>query len=97
MSSYTIEKVLWDLVQKPHTGPAFRADPDPHLDRYPLELSERTLLKSMDVRKLAARRINPMLLMRAWQAVFGKDQFAQYLKKIGGDRAGAHDNQGDKQ
>lgn len=84
MSSYTIEKVLWDLVQQPHTGPAFRADPDPHLDRYPLEPAERELLKSMDVRALAAKRINPMLLMRAYQAVFGKDQFPQYLKQIGG-------------
>jgi hypothetical protein len=84
MSTYTIEKVLWDLVQHPQTGPVFRADPDPHLDRYPLELSERELLKKMDVRTLAARRINPMLLMRAYQAMFGRDQFPQYLEKIGG-------------
>jgi hypothetical protein len=88
MSSYTVEKVLWDLVQKPQTGPEFRANPDPHLDRYPLEPSERDLLKSMDVQALAALRINPMLLMRAYQAVFGKDQFPQYLQRMGGSRGG---------
>jgi hypothetical protein len=86
MSRYTIEKVLWDLVRQPQTGPEFRTNPDPHLDRYPLDPSERNLLKQMDVQAISALGINPMLLMRAYQMVFGKDQLPQYLQRMGENR-----------
>lgn len=85
MSRYTLEKVLWDLVQQPQSAPMFRADPATLLDHYRLEPSESELLAKMDVRAMAALGINPMLLMRAYQTVFGKEQLAQYLQRMGGD------------
>lgn len=87
MSRYTIEKVLWDLIGHPQVADRFRADTETFLDAYPLEPPERALLKNMDVRAIVALRINPMLLMRAWQAVFGRDQRPKYLQQLGASRA----------
>lgn len=83
MSRYTVEKVLWDLIGPAQAAEKFRADTEAFLDAYPLEPSERALLKVMDVRAIAALRINPMLLMRAWQTVFGRDQRQKYFQQLG--------------
>jgi len=89
MSSFTIEKVLWDLVQGPQSGHAFRMDPEGYLGQYPLAPVEIELLTKMDVRAMANLSINPMLLMRAYQAVFGKEQMAKYLQHMAGAAGGA--------
>jgi hypothetical protein len=73
MSSYTIEKVLWDLVGQPALAERFRSDIEPFLDGYPLEPTERALV---------ALRINPMLLMRAFQCVYGRDKRPEYLRRL---------------
>lgn len=82
MSSYTIEKILWDLVGQPALAERFRSDIEAFLDGYPLEPSERELVKAMDVQAIAALRINPMLLMRAFQCVYGRDKRSEYLQRL---------------
>lgn len=90
MSTNTIEKVLWDLVGQAHKPEAFRANTDAFLDAYPLEPSERDLLKNMDVQAIVALRINPMLLMRAFQCIYGRDKRPLYLQRLAeGQAAGA--------
>jgi hypothetical protein len=82
VSSYTIEKILWDIVDQTETAEAFRINADAFLDRYPLDPSERDLLKDMDVRTIVALRINPMLLMRAYQSIYGRDKRPEYLRRL---------------
>jgi hypothetical protein len=89
MSVYTIEKVLWDLMEHPPKAQAFRADADAFLDGYPLAPSERRLLKEMDVKAIVDLRINPMLLMRAYQCVLGRDKRLAYLQQLAEGQAGA--------
>jgi hypothetical protein len=87
MSTYTIEKVLWDLVGQTQKAEAYRADTDAFLDGYPLAPAEREMLKNMDVQAIVALRINPMLLMRAFQCVHGRDKRLLYLQRLAEQQA----------
>jgi hypothetical protein len=82
MNRYAIEKVLWELVSDPANAAALRTDPGRFLGGFRLGEAEARLLREMDVQALLGLRLNPMLVMRAYQMVHGRDHLPQYLQKL---------------
>lgn len=82
MSVYMIEKLLWDITQHPPRAQEYKADPDQFLRTYALAADEIEMIKNLDVRALVACNVNPMLTMRLWSLVKGRDQTPAYLKQL---------------
>jgi hypothetical protein len=82
MNRYAIERVLWELVSDPSSAAALRADAARFLGGFRLGEPEARLLREMNVQALLGLRLNPMLVMRAYQMVHGRDQLPQYLQKL---------------
>lgn len=82
MSAAMMEKILWEIGLDPQRAAQFKADPDHYLTPYSLSAQEATMLKELDVRALVERNVNPMLTMRAWTALRGRDQMPEYLRKL---------------
>lgn len=82
MNRDAVEKVLWDVVNAPATAPALRDAPERYLAPYRLGAEEHGLLAGMDVRSMMDLGINPMLIMRAWQMVHGRDQMPRYIAAL---------------
>jgi hypothetical protein len=82
MNRYAVEKVLWDIVSEPAKAAAFRDQPAEFLGSYRLGGAEADLLHRMDVKTLLALRINPMLVMRSFQMVQGRDQLPKYIRLL---------------
>lgn len=82
MSVYMIEKLLWEITQQPQRAAEFKADPDRFLQGYALAADEAAMIKKLDVRALVARNVNPMLTMRLWSLMKGRDQTPAYLKQL---------------
>jgi len=83
MSVHTLEKLLWEITQHPERAADFKADPDRFLRAYALTADEIELVKNLDVRGLMARKVNPMLVMRIWSVMKGRDQTSEYLRRLG--------------
>lgn len=79
MSSYMIEKVLWEICNDPQRTPEFNKDPGLYLTRYRLNDEERRMLIQMDVRALAEDNVNPLLIMMAYQQIKGPQAMPEYL------------------
>ncbi len=84
MNPHVVEKVLWDLVNAPAGAPALRDAPGQYLAPYRLGEPERRVLAPMDPRALIDAGVNPMLVMRAWQMVHGRDQLPRYIAQLNG-------------
>ena len=80
MSLTMLEKVLYDLTVERAAKQAFRDDPGALLARYRLNGDEVELIRAFDLHELAARGVNPMLLMGFWQ-LSGEDM-RSYLRRI---------------
>jgi hypothetical protein len=78
--------VLHRLSNEPGAAAAYTADPDAFLARFRLEPEERALLATMDVEALAARGLNWMLLMGAYQGLHGRAKNREYLDRIAAHR-----------
>ncbi len=86
MSVHMLEKLLWEITQQPSRAAEFKANPDRFLLAYALDPDEVELIKNLDVRGMMAREVNPMLIMRLWAIVKGRDQTAEYLRRLGADK-----------
>lgn len=84
MSIYTVEKVLFDIVETPAATEKYKAAPDAFLDFYALEDDERRLILELDVHELVRRSINPMLTSRVFAAVKGREHMAEYRQRLRG-------------
>lgn len=82
MNRYAMEKVLWDVVSDPPKAAALRERPAEFLAAYRLGADEADVLRRMDVKRLVALRINPMLVMRSFQMVHGRDQLPKYIRLL---------------
>ncbi|HEY0360534.1 MAG TPA: hypothetical protein VGD11_18290 [Mycobacteriales bacterium] len=80
MSLTMLEKVLYDLGVDRGAKKAFREDPDALLARYRLSADEVRLLRDFDLHELAARGVNPMLLMGYWR--LSGESIPAYLRRI---------------
>ncbi|WP_338617404.1 hypothetical protein [Pigmentiphaga sp. CHJ604] len=82
MSVYAIEQALFDIASDPQETNAYRADPRHFLTRYRLDPQECRLILDMDVKNLIGLAINPMLTMRAFTAIEGRDSMPEYMRRI---------------
>ena len=89
MNRYALEKALWDVVSHPDHATALREGPEGFLGRYCLSQAHADMLRQMDVQALLALQINPMLVMRAFQMVHGRDQLPEYLRRLAHPAHGA--------
>lgn len=86
MSKHGVENALFQLSNSPAAVQDYLAEPAAFLGRFNLEADERELLEQMNVEALAARRLNWMLLMGAYQAIHGRAKNGEYLQRISGFR-----------
>lgn len=77
-----MESALWDLHHDPLCAERFRSDPDQVLQRYALSAEEQRLVKSLDVRAMADRGADQMLLFVSWIALSGFDQVGEYMRRM---------------
>lgn len=89
MSNFAIEKLLWQACSNPADAGAFRAAPESYLGQFRIDDAERELLLAWDVTGLAARGVNPMLLMMSFNAVAGSGDMMEYITRINTPREGA--------
>lgn len=82
MSTHAIESALWDLHHDPLGPERFRSDPDQALKGYALTVEEQRLVKSLDVRAMADRGADQMLLFVSWIALSGFDQVGEYMRRM---------------
>ena len=82
MSTNAMESALWDLHHDPLGAERFRSDPDRALQDYALTPEERQLVKSLDVRAMADRGADEMLLFVSWIALSGFDQVGEYMRRM---------------
>jgi len=82
MSHTAIETALFDIVASPVQVATYKNDPAQFLDRYELSNEERVEIINLDVRKILLRGCSPMLTMRAFNAIKGRDQLPEYLRRI---------------
>ncbi len=82
MSSHAIEKALWQAVTNPADGQRLREDTASYLSGFRLDEDERALIQAWDVKAMADRKVNELLLMMAFSATHGMDQLPVYLGRI---------------
>jgi hypothetical protein len=82
MSTHAMESALWDMHHDPARAERFRGDPDQALREYPLTPEEQGLVKSLDVRAMADRGADQMLLFVSWIALSGFDQVGEYMRRM---------------
>jgi len=77
-----MESALWDLHHDPLGAVRFRNDPDQALAGYALTAEEQRLVKSLDVRAMAERGADQMLLFVSFIALSGFDQVGEYMRRM---------------
>jgi len=83
MSTYSIERTLWEISGNGDSIGQFLSDPEQAISAYQLSDAERKLICTKDVRRLADMQVSPMLLMLFWMAVSGgNDSLPEYLQKM---------------
>jgi len=82
MSMFSIERALWELTTSPENTKRFLVDPDGLLASYQLDAEEIELIKALDVRAMADRKVSEMLLMLTWFALRGQDTMPEYLQRM---------------
>ena len=89
MSSFAIEKALWQATSNPADAQALRADPAQYLSHFRLDDDERALILAWDVQALCARGVSPMVLMMAFNAAGAGSDMMDYIRRINGMPPGA--------
>ncbi|MFC4052666.1 hypothetical protein ACFOY4_23505 [Actinomadura syzygii] len=97
MSKEGVEKALYDLNVDRRAREAFTAEPDRFAARYRLTGDELALLTERDVRGLAARGANPMLVWGFWLMLppEGERGTPAYLARMRSDTPRMHDTKGE--
>jgi len=83
MSTFMLEKALWDLGDDPHKIAAFNTDPDAYLDNYILTERERKQVVNLDVDEMADDGVSTLLTLMVWIMIRGTESFPDYLRKMG--------------
>jgi hypothetical protein len=82
MSVNAAEKVLWLLSNERAETDRFLRDSEGYLKGFRLDPAERESLEKLDVRWLADRGVNPLLLLGAYRAVKGPDSVPEYMRQM---------------
>jgi Aromatic-ring-opening dioxygenase LigAB, LigA subunit len=82
MSVHAAEKVLWMLGNQPSEAEKFKQDRRAYLNNFALEADERGWLETLDVKRLADRGVNPLLLLGVYRAIQGGDSIPEYMQRM---------------
>jgi len=83
VSTYTMEKVLWDFAGNPERVQKFKSDPDAYLASYAfLAKDEVEILKNMDVKEMAGRGVSTLLTMMVWMEIEGPQGMPFYMMRM---------------
>jgi len=89
VSTYTIEKVLWEFAGNPERVQKFKSDRDAYLANYTfLEKDEVEILKNMDVKQMAGRGVSTLLTMMVWQEMEGPAGMPGYMMRMNSPEGG---------
>jgi hypothetical protein len=84
MSVHAAEKVLWLVSNDRREAERFIQDCKGFLTSFCLGADEREYLEALDVRRLADRGVNPLLLLGAYRAIKGSDSVPEYMQRMNG-------------
>jgi len=82
MSINAIEQALWKACENPVELQRLREDANSYLKDFRMDEEERALVASWEVGLLAARGVNPLLILNTFTAVKGMSGMMDYLTKI---------------
>lgn len=82
MSVHMVEKALFDIAANARNAQAYRDGPEAFLSPYVLDADEARMIRQMDVRKMINRGVNPMLAMRVFSAVEGRERMPEYMRRL---------------
>jgi hypothetical protein len=87
MTMNALELALWDMHDNKSLAAGFHEDVDSLLNQYRLSGEERTWIKELDVRAMAEKGADQMLLFVAWIALNGLEQIPEYMRRMNTPRA----------
>ena len=79
MSTNALELVIWTITTSESEADAYRNDPAAYLTRFRLDAAETADLLGGDVRALARRGVNEMLVYAFFQRTRGRQFVNEYL------------------
>ncbi|TAL75621.1 MAG: hypothetical protein EPN76_14455 [Burkholderiaceae bacterium] len=82
MSIHMVEKALFDIAANTQNVRAYRGGPVDYLKAYRLEADEVGMIEQMDVREMINRGVNPMLVMRVFSAIEGREKMPEYMRRL---------------
>lgn len=82
MTIFTVEKILYEVASSPERAQQYKAERSTFLGRFPLAADEAQLILDLDVSEIIRRGVNPMLAMRAFQAIEGRDSMPEYFRRL---------------
>ena len=82
MSANAIEKAFWTALADKSQLERYVSDPKGYLEDFKIDPGERTEIENWDVAEIAARGVNPLLLLSFFSAVKSPRDLPEYLQKI---------------
>ncbi|AIT82169.1 hypothetical protein JI59_21845 (plasmid) [Novosphingobium pentaromativorans US6-1] len=82
MSANAIEKAFWTALSDPGQLERYRSDSKAYLESFNIDSGERAEIEAWDVAEIAARGVNPLLLLSFFSAVKSPRDLPEYLQKI---------------
>jgi hypothetical protein len=77
-----VERALWIIGNEPAATREFLADKAAFLARFQLDHEERELISTLDVAGLSLRGVHALLLINAYQTVFGSKSIPEYMMRM---------------
>lgn len=91
MSKHAIEKALWKIGSSPVEMQEYLAEPMQYLANFQLSNDEKEIIKTLDVRAMADKGVNTVLMVNTYTALCGGPaSLGEYLQKIAMPVRGAY-------
>ncbi|WP_321390598.1 hypothetical protein [Emcibacter sp.] len=79
MSANALEKALWQMYLVPGDVERFRSDAEGYASEFRLDDKERRALTSVDVMALMDQGANALLVLMAFQTIYGPERLHDYF------------------
>ena len=82
MSINAVEQALWQIANHSNEAEFYRADSASYLSQFRLDPDEVEMIRTVDVKGLAERGANVMLVLGLARAILGPDCIPEYMGKM---------------
>lgn len=82
MSANAMEKAFWTALSDKTQLQRFKVDAKDYFSSFKLDAEEQALVETWDVAEIAARGVNPLLLLSFFTAVKSPRDIPEYAQKI---------------